>query len=309
MSLRDKLSRTPDHDAIRAALRDKVVVITGGARGIGFETATQLSEAGARVAIGDVDSEAVGKAAADLGCEGIEVDVTNRESFDAFLTEVENRLGPIDVLVNNAGIMPVGPFLSYDDTIIRRTYEIDVLGVIIGCQEAARRMAPRRTGHIVNIASTAGRIPTPGLTIYNGAKAAVIEFSEALGAELEPQGVAVSAVLPTFTRTALISGLQTNKFIQTVEPGEVASIVVQTIARPVVRVYAPRSMRWAESGALFPQAMKRWSRRLTKLDSIFLSPDQQARAAYSSRIRGEKIDTRAPGDSLTQPQESTPLSS
>ena len=112
MSLRDKLSRTPSHEEIRAALKDKVVVVTGGARGIGFETATQLFDAGAKVAIGDVDGEAVGKAAADLGIEGIEVDVTRRESFDAFLTEVESRLGPIDVLVNNAGIMPVGPFLS-----------------------------------------------------------------------------------------------------------------------------------------------------------------------------------------------------
>ncbi|MBD0861003.1 SDR family oxidoreductase [Gordonia sp. zg691] len=292
MSLRDTLSRKPDHDTIRSAVKDKVVVITGGARGIGFETATQLFDAGAKVAIGDIDGDAVGKAAADLGIEGIEVDVTKRESFDAFLTEVESRLGPIDVLVNNAGIMPVGPFLSYDDTIIRRTFDIDVIGVILGCQEAARRMAPRRTGHIVNIASTAGRIPTPGLTIYNGAKSAVIEFSEALGAELAPEGIKVSAVLPTFTRTALISGLQTNKFIQTVEPGEVAAVVVETIARPVTRVYAPRSMRWADSAPLLPQAMKRLSRKLTKLDSIFMNPDQNARAAYSSRIRGEKVDTK-----------------
>ncbi|WP_267615334.1 SDR family oxidoreductase [Gordonia bronchialis] len=290
MSLREKLSGKTDHEALRAAIADKVVVITGGARGIGFETATQLFQAGAKVAIGDNDGDAVGKAAADLGIEGIEVDVTSRASFKAFLDEVESRLGPIDVLVNNAGIMPVGPFLSYDDTIIRRTFDIDVIGVILGSQLIAERMVARGGGHIVNIASTAGRIPTPGLTIYNGAKAAVIEFSEALGAELEPEGVKVSSILPTFTRTALISGLKTNAFVQTVGPEEVAEIVVATIARPKVRVYAPRSMKWAESGALFPQAMKRMSRKLTKLDSIFLNPDQQVRAAYTSRIRGERSD-------------------
>ena len=78
--------------------------------------------------------------------------------------------------------------------------------------------------------------------------------------------------------------------MQTVGPEEVAEIVVATIARPKVRVYAPRSMKWAESGALFPQAMKRMSRKLTKLDSIFLNPDQQVRAAYTSRIRGERSD-------------------
>lgn len=290
MSLREKLSGRRDHEARRAAIADKVVVITGGARGIGFETATQLFQAGAKIAIGDIDGDAVGKAAADLGVEGIEVDVTSRASFKAFLDEVESRLGPIDVLVNNAGIMPVGPFLSYDDTIIRRTFDIDVVGVILGSQLAAERMVARGGGHIVNIASTAGRIPTPGLTIYNGAKAAVIEFSEALGAELEPDGVKVSSILPTFTRTALISGLKTNAFVQTVGPEEVAEIVVATIARPKVRVYAPRSMKWAESGALFPQAMKRMSRKLTKLDSIFLNPDQQVRASYTSRIRGERSD-------------------
>lgn len=290
MSLRDKLSGKPDHDALRAALENKVVVVTGGARGIGFETATQLFQAGAKVAIGDIDDEAVGKAAADLGIEGVAVDVTNRASFDAFLDEVEARLGPIDVLVNNAGIMPVGPFLSYDDTIIRRTFDIDVIGVILGSQLMARRMVTRGGGHIVNIASTAGRIPTPGLTIYNGAKAAVIEFSEALNAELEPEGVQVSSILPTFTRTALISGLKTNALVQTVGPEEVAQIVVSTIAKPRVRVYAPRAMMWAESGALFPQGMKRLSRKLTKLDSIFMNPDQQVRAAYTSRIRGERTN-------------------
>ncbi|MDL9937885.1 SDR family oxidoreductase [Gordonia sp. ABSL1-1] len=287
MSLRTKLSRKPSHDEIRTALRDKVVVVTGGARGIGFETATQLFQAGAKVAIGDVDGEAVEKAAADLGIEGLTCDVTDRASFDAFLTEVEARLGPIDVLVNNAGIMPVGPFLSYDDTIIRRTYEIDVIGVIVGSQLAAQRMVARGRGQIVNIASTAGRIPAPGLTIYNGAKAAVIEFSEALNAELGPSGVSVSAVLPGFTRTGLISGLNTGKLIPTCGPDEVAAIVVSTVARRRVRAYAPASLSWADASPIMPQFLKRASRRISKLDRVFLEPDSQGRAAYTSRIRGE----------------------
>ncbi|MFW0783957.1 SDR family oxidoreductase [Gordonia sp. CPCC 206044] len=284
MSLRDRLVRSADHDEIRSALADKVIAITGAARGIGFETATQLFEAGATVVLGDIDDEAVGKAAADLGVEGFGVDVTDRASFDEFLTKVENAVGPIDVLINNAGIMPVGAFLSYDDALIRRTFDIDVVGVITGTQLAARRMVARGHGQVVNIASVAGRMPTPGMTVYNGAKAAVIEFSEAVNAELENTGVQVSTVLPTFTRTGLISGLRTNRMIQVLEPEDVAAQVVSIVVRPRLRVTAPRSMAWVHAMAIFPQRMKRASRRMAKLDTVFLDYDHEQRAAYSHRI-------------------------
>ncbi|GED99366.1 SDR family oxidoreductase [Gordonia crocea] len=266
------------------ALRDKVVAVTGGARGIGFETATQLFAAKARVVIGDIDGDAVGKAAADLGIEGIELDVTSPESIEAFLDEAEKRVGPVDVLINNAGIMPVGPFLNYDAALIRRTIEIDLLGVIWGSQAAAKRMVARGHGHIVNVASVAGRLPMPGLTVYNAAKAGVIEFSEALAAELADSGVAVSSILPSFTNTGLISGLETNRYIRIVEPEVVAAQVVATVIKPQVRTAAPRSMGWVHANTIMPQALKRRTRKMTGLDHIFLNYDSSSRAEYNKRI-------------------------
>ncbi|MFT3900866.1 MAG: SDR family oxidoreductase [Gordonia sp. (in: high G+C Gram-positive bacteria)] len=266
------------------ALRDKVIAVTGGARGIGFETATQLFDAKAKVVIGDIDGDAVGKAAADLGIDGIELDVTKPESIEAFLDETEKRVGPIDVLVNNAGIMPVGPFLDYDAALIRRTIDIDLMGVIYGSQAAARRMVPRGHGHIVNVASVAGRLPMPGLTVYNAAKAGVIEFSDALHAELADAGVSVSAILPSFTNTGLISGLETNRYIRVVEPEVVAETIVDTIVKPQVRVAAPRSMGWVNSNTIMPQSLKRRSRKMTGLDHIFLQYDDSSRAEYNKRI-------------------------
>ncbi|MFZ2510238.1 MAG: SDR family oxidoreductase [Gordonia sp. (in: high G+C Gram-positive bacteria)] len=268
----------------RNLLAGKVVAITGGARGIGFEAATQLHEAGAIVVLGDVDTEALGKAAADLGINGIDLDVTDASSFERFLDEVELRVGAIDVLVNNAGIMPVGPFLDYSEGLIRRTVEIDLVGVILGSRAAARRMVNGRGGQIVNVASVAGRLPTPGLTVYNGVKAGVIEFSEALDAELASYGVRVSTLMPTFTKTGLIAGLQTNTLVTAVTPEQVAAELMQVIAHPRVRVAAPRSMAMVNVNAILPQPVKRWVRRTAKTDSIFLFPDSAARMDYSERI-------------------------
>ena len=269
---------------VRKALAGKVIAVTGGARGIGFETATQLLAAGAHVVLGDIDADAVGKAAADLGVEGIELDVTDAASFTAFLDEIERRVGPLDVLVNNAGIMPVGSFLDYSEALIRRTVEIDLIGVMLGSQAAARRMIDGRGGQIVNIASVAGRLPNPGLTVYNGAKAAVIEFSEALDAELAPRGVRVSTVLPTFTTTGLIDGLETNAMVAAVGPEQVAARVVEVIAHPRVRVTAPRSMGWVGVNTILPHPVKQALRRLIKTDTIFLNPDRDARSDYNTRI-------------------------
>lgn len=276
-----KLART------RSAVAGKRIAITGGARGIGFEIAAQLRDHGAQVVIGDIDVLAVEQAAADLGMPGCALDVTDRASFESFLDDVDDRLGGFDVLVNNAGIMPVGSFLDHSGALLRRTVDVDLVGVLLGTQLAARRMVAGGGGQVVNVASVAGRLPNPGLALYSGVKSAVIEFSEALDVELRDRGVRVCAVLPTFTRTGLIDGLATNALVTTVEPELVARQVVSVIARPRTRVAAPGWMRWVDLNPALPPALKRRFARLTGTDAIFLNFDAAARGDYSARIGQE----------------------
>src|SRR4051794_2018357 len=146
------------------SLTGKVVVITGGGRGIGAATAKALVARGARVAIGDVDLATAERTAAELGGGTIArfLDVTDRPGFTAFLDEVEAELGPLDVLVNNAGIMQLSAVEDESDGAAVRQLELNLHGVIHGTKEAVRRMKPRGTGHVVNIASVAGKGGFPG---------------------------------------------------------------------------------------------------------------------------------------------------
>src|SRR4051794_12022357 len=136
-------------------LNGKVVAITGGARGIGRSTAEALVRAGARGALGDIDADTVRRTAEEIGggTRGYELDVTSRPSFAAFLDSVEADLGPLDVLVNNAGIMPIGPFVEEEDASAVRQIDINIHGVIFGMKEALPRMQARGSGHVVNLAS------------------------------------------------------------------------------------------------------------------------------------------------------------
>ncbi|MCD0448120.1 SDR family oxidoreductase [Actinocorallia sp. API 0066] len=260
-----------------------IVAITGAARGIGLATARAFLDRGAQVVIGDVDAEAVARAAAETGARGVHLDVTDPASFAAFLTEA----GEYDVLVNNAGIMPIGPVLGESDADARRCVDVNLHGVMTGTRLALARFLPRGRGHVVNVASVAGVLPTPGLALYNGTKAGVVAFTEAVRLEVAGRGVHVGAVLPTFTNTELVAGTRSPRGQRNIEPGEVAAAVVGMVARPTPKVVVPKRLgRQIAFGALLPRRVQRALNARLGLDSIFLDFDADARKSYDARIRG-----------------------
>jgi NAD(P)-dependent dehydrogenase (short-subunit alcohol dehydrogenase family) len=267
------------------SLSGKVAVITGGARGIGQALARALAREGVVVAIGDLNADAAAAAAAELGngSIGLALDVTDRAGFTAFLDEVERRLGPIDILVNNAGIMMVTPLESEDDASITRQLEINLHAVIHGTREAMRRMRPRRTGHIVNIASLAGRAAAPGLATYCATKHAVIGLSEAVRAELRGSGVEVTVVMPGFARTELASGVPDLRLVKRVTPEEIAALTVDALKRPRFDVWAPKRLAaivWL--GNVLPRRVREAVARAMNANGV-VKIDPQARAAYEAR--------------------------
>ncbi|TDD92201.1 SDR family oxidoreductase [Actinomadura darangshiensis] len=264
----------------------KVVVITGAARGIGLATARALKAKGATVVIGDIDEAAVKEAAESLDVTGLTVDVTSRESFTAFLDRAEEAAGTIDVVINNAGIMPIGPVTGESDADARRCLDINVHGVMLGTKLALGKMLPQGKGHIINIASLAGVMFTPGLALYNASKAAVVGFTEAARLEVQDRGVHVSAVLPTFTNTELVAGTDSPKGQKNCEPEDIAAAVVDLIGKPRPQAVVPKKLgRQVRIGALLPERVRQATSRRLGLDKIFLEYDEEARKAYDARIR------------------------
>ena len=272
---------------IARSLTGKVVVVTGGGRGIGAATARALAAQGARVAIGDVDLDTARDTASSLGPDALALplDVTDRPGFTAFLDEVERRLGAIDVLVNNAGIMPVVRADEEPDATVIRQIEINLHGVIHGTAEAMRRMKPRGGGHIVNLASAAGKSGIPGLATYCATKHGVVGYSEAVRGELRDTGVEVSVVMPSLVSTELTSGIKDARGVKRVTPEDVAAAIVQALRFPRFDVYVPR-----ETGAIvrvtsvMPRAWRERVAHLLKADTILLdAAGSPERAAYEAR--------------------------
>lgn len=268
------------------SLSGKVVVVTGGGRGIGRAISEALVRENAKVAIGDVDRPAAESAAAQLGdgALGLRLDVTDRPGFTAFLDEVERRLGPIDVLVNNAGIMSLGPLEEEDDAVAIRQLEINLHAVIHGTKEAMRRMRPRGTGHIVNVASTAGKSGIPGGATYCASKHGVVGLSEAVRAELRGTRIEVSVVMPGLVRTELASGLGDTRGLKPSTPEEVAAEVVKALKVPRFDVYVPRSIApMVALTGMLPRRGREAFARLLKADQVLSNFDARARATYDAR--------------------------
>lgn len=270
------------------SIRGKVVVITGGARGIGLATAVALAKLGAKIAIGDIDEKTVKESGTEHDFDHYgRLDVTDKQSFTTFLDDVERELGPIDVLINNAGIMPTGRLVDEADQITRRILDINVYGVILGSKIALARMLERRSGHIINIASLAGETHIPGLATYNASKHAVLGFTDTLREEYRGTGVAFSSVLPTLTRTELGSGVPAPKGLPAAQPEDIAAAVVRLIAKPKAKARVTRA-----AGAmsvfvnLLPQTVADALARSMGSEQTFLADvDTEERKAYEERIR------------------------
>jgi NAD(P)-dependent dehydrogenase (short-subunit alcohol dehydrogenase family) len=270
------------------SLVDVVVFITGAARGIGRATAAALVAEGARVAIGDLDEDLVERTAKELGggVLALRLDVTDHAGFTAALDEVERELGSLDVLINNAGIMPVGPFEDETEESTNRQFAINVFAVIHGTRDAIRRMKPRGRGHIINVASMAGVVPTPGASTYCATKHAVVGLCESLRWELRGTGIDLGYVLPSLVKTELAAGVKQSRASNAIEPEVVAREIVAALKHPRNAIFAPRSMgRITKVTGLIPAKLGDKIMTATGSDHLLLdSLAAPGRDAYEKRV-------------------------
>lgn len=267
-------------------LKNAVVAITGGARGIGLAIAEAMRAEGARISIGDVDVALAQKEAARLGAFAHVLDVRSHDSFAAFLRATEAELGPVDILVNNAGIMPMGAFLDESAGITDAQIDINFRGVIHGMQLAMPGMLARRRGHVVNVASMAGRFAIPGAAIYCGTKHAVVGMTEAVAGEHRDSGVNFSMIMPSKVLTELSSGTDAaNPGIPSVTPQEVAAAVVNAVKKPRLHIAVPDYLQTAHAlYGLVPAWLQERGRRVMGDTGILTKLDHSARGAYAKRL-------------------------
>lgn len=193
-------------------LKDKIAVVTGAASGIGSAIAGKLAEAGAVVIVADVQADKGQARAAALCAAGhrahfIEVDLTVPDSIGAFAQAVHGRFGAVDVLVNGAGWGRTAPFWEGTPEFWTRLIALNLVGPMHLSKALLPPMMERGGGHIVNIASDAGRVGSLGETVYSGAKGGLIAFTKALARETARYGIHVNCVCPGPTDTPLMAAV------------------------------------------------------------------------------------------------------
>jgi 3-oxoacyl-[acyl-carrier protein] reductase len=191
-------------------LNGQVALVTGGSRGIGLAIARELASAGARLAVVARDGDRAQAAAAELpgeGHRGYACDVASSEACNALVKQVEADFGALDVLVNNAGTSRDGLFPLQDEEAFADVVGTNLLGTVRCCRAAVRQMWRRRAGVIVNVASVAAVMASPGLTSYAASKGGIVAFTRSLASELAPKGIRVNAVLPGLLDTGMVTRL------------------------------------------------------------------------------------------------------
>jgi 3-oxoacyl-[acyl-carrier protein] reductase len=212
-------------------LEGKTALVTGAGSGIGKCIAETYAREGAWVALADVNLDAAKSAALAIGNNAIAVrcDVTKRSDIDAAINETLSAFGGLDILVNNAGATHINkPFLEIDEADYDRIFAVNVKGIFQFCQAIVPHFREQKSGAIINIGSTAGIRPRPGLSAYNATKGAAHMLTKSLAVELAPDNIRVCAIAPVATETPLLPSFlgpaegQREKFIASVPLGRLA---------------------------------------------------------------------------------------
>ena len=265
----------------------RVVAITGAARGIGFATATALARAGAHVSLGDLNGELAAESAAHIGSGaiGLRLDVSDRASFESFLDATEEQLGPVDVLVNNAGVMFVGPFLDEDDNAMRKMIDVNFAGTVFGMKLAIPRMQARGGGHIVNVVSAGAFVAAPHESTYAATKHAVKGLCDGVRAELGRTPIELSLIYPGIVQTELAAGTAPGRNGKLVQPAEVADAIVACVRSPKAEVFVPRSLApLLRFYASLPAGGRMAMQKLFGVDQVATKTDHAERAEYERRM-------------------------
>lgn len=231
-------------------LAGSTAVVTGAGRGIGAAIAAALAAAGASVAIWDLDGALASETAAALPGgrgTGITVDVTDRASVEAALAATEAALGPVGILVNNAGIDKIERFVDSAEETWEKLVKVNYLGPVRCCHVVVPGMLERGAGRVINISSDAGRVGSSGEVVYSGTKGAVIAFSKALAREVASKAVTVNVVCPGPTDTALLD--QVAEASPKLYEGLAKAVPMRRIAQP--SDIAPAVVFLASPGAAY----------------------------------------------------------
>lgn len=214
-----------------------VAIVTGGGSGLGVAISKRLAAEGAKVAVLDVNAATAAKTAADIVAAGdvaisVQCDVADRESIEAAVAQVRAELGPVTILINNAGITPFEKFREITRESYDRVFAINMRGTFDFCQVVVPDMVEARWGRIVNISSSSAQTGNALNTHYSASKGAVIAFTRSLAKEIGPKGITVNTVPPSFVETPSLHAA--------IDSGVLGSGIDQHVpATPVRRVGTP----------------------------------------------------------------------
>jgi len=243
-------------------LRGSVVVITGASSGFGELTALRFGRAGARVVLAARRLERLEALAERIASEGgsalaVRCDVTELDQLTELRDRVATTFERCDVLINNAGIRGGGPFETTDIEYLNRVVDVNLRGVVLGTKVFLSMMLGRGRGHIVNVASLAGRFATPGAAIYGATKHAVVALSEALYHELGPKGILVTSVNPGFSPTEGFPA--TGPSIVRLDPDDVAKLIVDVVRKGTApEISIPRALAALQAFRVLTPPLYRW---------------------------------------------------